>query len=67
MFSYFSVVKLIDKAEVNGDHRQQNDETKGITFNSFTNVEVIAFLRLHYQLLLVNELQFIMSLRQIID
>lgn len=48
MFSYFSVLKLIDKAEVNGDHRQQNDETKGITFNSFTNVEVIAFLRLHY-------------------
>lgn len=67
MFSYFSVVKLSDKAEVNGDHRQQNDETKGITFNSFTNSEVIAFLRLHYQLLLVNELQFIMSLRQIID
>ncbi|XP_067021780.1 endoplasmic reticulum junction formation protein lunapark-A-like isoform X4 [Acropora muricata] len=24
-----NVVKLIDKAEVNGDHRQQNDETKG--------------------------------------
>ena len=31
MFSYFSVVKRIDKAEVNGDHRQQTDETKGIT------------------------------------
>jgi len=24
-----NVVKRIDKAEVNGDHRQQTDETKG--------------------------------------
>lgn len=28
-----NVVKLIDKAEVNGDHRQQNDETKGSILN----------------------------------
>lgn len=35
MFTHFAVVKLIDKAEVTGDHRQQAGETEGITLQQF--------------------------------